>query len=66
MESVGTFYSHLIYITAILYILGPLGNLVIIWYILPRFGILHQEKSVFAFCRRTRRDKIYLLVKTCL
>jgi hypothetical protein len=32
-------------ITAIGYILWPFGNLVVIWYIFPRFGILHPEKS---------------------
>jgi hypothetical protein len=28
-----------------MYILRPFGNLVVIRYIFPRFGILHQEKS---------------------
>jgi hypothetical protein len=32
-------------LTAIWYFLGPIDNLVVIWYILPRFGILCQEKS---------------------
>jgi hypothetical protein len=39
MENAGhleyVFYGHL----------GPFGNLVVIWYISPRFGILYQEKS---------------------
>jgi hypothetical protein len=26
-------------------ILWPLGNIIVIWYIFPRFGILRQEKS---------------------
>jgi hypothetical protein len=33
------------YITAIWYILWPFGNLAVIWYNFPRFGILCQEKS---------------------
>jgi hypothetical protein len=32
MEDVGIFYGHLVYST-------------VIWYISPRFGMLHQEKS---------------------
>jgi hypothetical protein len=38
-------FGHLEYITAIGYILWLFGNLLAIWYILPRFGILCQEKS---------------------
>jgi hypothetical protein len=30
---------------AIWYPLWPFGTLVVIWYIFPRFGTLHQEKS---------------------
>jgi hypothetical protein len=33
------------YFTAIWYILRPYGNIVVIWYIFPRFGQLCQEKS---------------------
>jgi hypothetical protein len=33
------------YITAIWYSLRPFGNLVAVWYISPRFGILDKEKS---------------------
>jgi hypothetical protein len=33
------------FITTIWYILGPFGNLVVRWDILPHFGILYQEKS---------------------
>jgi hypothetical protein len=45
MEKVGIFFCHLEYITAIWYILWPIGNLVAIWYTFPRFGILCREKS---------------------
>jgi hypothetical protein len=45
LESVGTFYVHLEYSTAVWYILGPFCNLVVIWYIFPSFGTLYQEKS---------------------
>jgi hypothetical protein len=45
METVGVFKGHSEFVTAILYILWPFGNLVPIWYIFPRFGILCQEKS---------------------
>jgi hypothetical protein len=45
MEKVGIFHHHLEYITAVWCILWPLGNLSIIWYIFPHFGILCQEKS---------------------
>jgi hypothetical protein len=45
MENVGIFYGHLEYITDIWYILKAYGNLVVIWYIIPPFGILYREKS---------------------
>jgi hypothetical protein len=45
METVGIFYVHLEYCTVIWYILWPLGNVVVIWYIFPCLGILCQEKS---------------------
>jgi hypothetical protein len=38
-------YGHLEHSTANWYILWPIGNLVVIWYLFPRFGILCQEKS---------------------
>jgi hypothetical protein len=38
-------YGHLNYRMAFWYISLPFGNLVAIWYIFPRFGILCQEKS---------------------
>jgi hypothetical protein len=34
-----------VYFMVILYILWPFGNVVVLWYIFPRFGILCQEKS---------------------
>jgi hypothetical protein len=33
------------YFEVILYIIRAFGNVVVIWYIFPRFGILCQEKS---------------------
>jgi hypothetical protein len=45
MENFGTFYGRLEYITAMRYILWPFGNLVAVWHIFPRFGILHHDKS---------------------
>jgi hypothetical protein len=45
MVNVVIFYGQLEYITAIWYILLSFGNLVIIWYIFHRFGVLCQEKS---------------------
>jgi hypothetical protein len=35
----------LVYFSLIWYILWPFGNVVVIWYILPRFGKQRQEKS---------------------
>jgi hypothetical protein len=45
MEKVGVLFHTLEYITAIRYILSPFGNLVAVWYIFLRFGILNKEKS---------------------
>jgi hypothetical protein len=45
MENAGSFYGHLEYFTVIWHILWPFGNVVVIWYIFPRLGILCQEKS---------------------
>jgi hypothetical protein len=40
------FFGHLEHYTAFgTYIFCPIGNLVVIWYMFPRFGILCQEKS---------------------
>jgi hypothetical protein len=44
-EIAGIFYGHLEYFTVMRYIIWPLGNVVVIWYISPRFGKLCQEKS---------------------
>jgi hypothetical protein len=43
--SFGIFYGHLEYFMVIWYMLWPFGNVVVIWYIFPRFGKLCQEKS---------------------
>jgi hypothetical protein len=45
MENAGIFCGHLEYFTVIWYILWPLGNVVVIWCIFSRFGILCQELS---------------------
>jgi hypothetical protein len=45
MENVGLFYGLLEYFTDVRNILCPFSNVVFIWYIFPRFGILCQEKS---------------------
>jgi hypothetical protein len=45
LRSFGIFYGHLESFTVIWYILWLFGNVVVIWYIFPRFGILCQEKS---------------------
>jgi hypothetical protein len=41
----GIFYGHLEYFTVIWCILWQFVNVLVIWYIFPRFGILCQEKS---------------------
>jgi hypothetical protein len=38
-------WKILVYFMAIWNILQSFGNIVVIWYIFPRFGILCQEKS---------------------
>jgi hypothetical protein len=35
-------WKMLVYFTAIWHILGPFGNVVVIWYMFPRLGILCQ------------------------
>jgi hypothetical protein len=45
MENTGIFCGHLEYFTVLWYILWTFGNVVVIWYIFPRFGILYKEKS---------------------
>jgi hypothetical protein len=38
-------WKMLVYFMVIWHILWPFCNVVVIWYIFPRFGILCQEKS---------------------
>jgi hypothetical protein len=47
MENVGIFYVHLVHFTAIwyMYFVAIWYILKLFWYIFPRFGMLHQEKS---------------------
>jgi hypothetical protein len=45
MENAGIFYGRLEYFTVIWCILWPFGNVLVIWYIFTRFGILCQETS---------------------
>jgi hypothetical protein len=45
MEDAGIFFGDVEYFTAIWYSLWPFCNVVVIWYIFPRSGILCQEKS---------------------
>jgi hypothetical protein len=45
IENAGICNGHLAYFMVIWYILWPFGNVVVIWYIFPRFGLLCQEKS---------------------
>jgi hypothetical protein len=45
MKDVGTFYVHLVYFTAILYILGPFVIFRGHFGIFFRFGMLYQQKS---------------------
>jgi hypothetical protein len=47
MKDVGKFYGHLVYFTAISYILWPFGIFYGHFgtYISPHFGMLYQEKS---------------------
>jgi hypothetical protein len=44
-KKVGILYGPLEYISAIWYILWQFGNLVAVWYISPRYGILNKEQS---------------------
>jgi hypothetical protein len=47
MKDVVKIYGHLVYFTAISYILWPLGMYILwtFWYTFSRFGMLYQEKS---------------------
>jgi hypothetical protein len=54
MEIVGIFYGKFrIYYVYLVYFM-TFGNLVIIWYILPRFGILCQQNLATLFTAATR------------
>jgi hypothetical protein len=46
-------WKMLVYFTVIWYILWSFGNVVVIWNIFPRFGILCQEKSGNPAMQRT-------------
>jgi hypothetical protein len=68
MEKVGILFGHLKYITAIYYILWPFGNLVAVWYILPRFGILCKDNSGnpdVNFEARPRNGRKLVIIETC-
>jgi hypothetical protein len=47
MDGVGIFYDHLVYFVAfwVCIFCGHSLYSMVIWYIFPRFGMLHQEKS---------------------
>jgi hypothetical protein len=45
------FYGHLGYFTAMFYILWPPGNLVLIWYVFPKFWYSVSRK-IWQPCRR--------------
>jgi hypothetical protein len=49
MENVGILCGHLEYFTVICCLLWPFGNVVVIRYIFPRFGILCQENLATLF-----------------
>jgi hypothetical protein len=68
MEKVGIVWPFEIYYGNLVgrYILSPFGNLVAVWYIFPRFGILCLEKSgnpdVHHFFRGKSSTKAKILV----
>jgi hypothetical protein len=45
LEKLGTFYDHFVYFMAVGNVYGHLVYFVVILHIIPRFGILDQEKS---------------------
>jgi hypothetical protein len=45
MKNASIFHGQLEYFTVLWYILWPFGNVVVIRYIFPRFGILCQDKN---------------------
>jgi hypothetical protein len=59
----GIFCGYLVYFVDIWYILWIFGIFRVFWYIFPRFGKLHHEKSgnPALETRRTARSAIYLL-----
>jgi hypothetical protein len=57
MENAGVFYGHLVYFTAIWYILWPFGNVVEIWYVYVCFGLMCQEKNL-AILHGARLDAV--------
>jgi hypothetical protein len=69
MGKAGIFYGHLEYFTVLWYILWPFGNVVVIWYIFPRFGILRQEKSGNPALNQSNHHELCatpaLYIKTC-
>jgi hypothetical protein len=60
MENVGIFNGHLEYIKSMWYILWPLDNLVVIWYIFHHFGILYSEPSGNPACEPSKRALNFL------
>jgi hypothetical protein len=53
MENVAIFHGHLEYLKALWYILWPFGNVVVIWYIFPRFGICIVSRKIWQPCMTT-------------
>jgi hypothetical protein len=45
------------------YILWPFGNVVVIWYVFPRFGNLCQEKSGNPACAVVRKQRPSFLIQ---
>jgi hypothetical protein len=54
--------GHLEYFTTLGHILWAFGNLVVIWYISPRFGILYQLKSGNSDFKTKNNSTVALLV----
>jgi hypothetical protein len=62
MENAGIFYGHLEYFTVIWYILGLIGNVEVICYIIPRFGTLCQEKSGNPACEYLSNAQYHTII----
>jgi hypothetical protein len=45
LENIIIFYGNSEYFMAMCYILRPFDNLLVVWYIFHRFGVVRQEKS---------------------